>query len=452
MVAIEASGVTKIYRRFSSRRQFATLKSALLRGTVLSDLHPAGTFAAVRNVSFKVPKGTTYGIIGRNGSGKSTMLKLVAGITKPTEGTVTVAGRISALIELGAGFHPEISGRENVFINGIMLGLSKREISRRFDEIVEFAELQDFIDAPVKTYSSGMYVRLGFAVAINVDPDVLLVDEVLAVGDEAFTHKCLDKFAEFKRRGKTILLVTHSLNLVEKFCDDVLWLDGGSARGAGDPRRVVSEYITDVAKGEEKTLSAADAREQERAARGTGGEGAVVRGFPGRRSPEGEGSSPAAEEPPADGFKAEEGRWGSREVEIASVRIVGEDNAPRHVFQSGEPAAVEMIVRAHKKVGAVVFGVSIFNVDGVCCYGTNTNIEELAVPEFEGEQAVTFRIRNLDLVEGSYRLDVAAHREDGYAYDYHRLLYSFRVNSRTKDVGIFRPAHSWEFTTRSEGQ
>ncbi len=442
MVAIEASGVTKVYRRFSSRRQFATLKSALLRGTVLRDLHPAGTFAAVRNVSFKVPKGTTYGIIGRNGSGKSTMLKLVAGITKPTEGTVTVAGRISALIELGAGFHPEISGRENVFINGIMLGLSKREIARRFDEIVEFAELQDFIDAPVKTYSSGMYVRLGFAVAINVDPDVLLVDEVLAVGDEAFTHKCLDKFAEFKRRGKTILLVTHSLNLVEKFCDDVLWLDAGSARGAGDPRRVVSEYITDVAKGEEKTLSAAHAREQERLGRATGDAGGVARGEGGVAR----GFSPAGDEPPADGFKAEEGRWGSREVEIASVRIVGEDNAPRHVFQSGEPAAVEMVVRAHKKVGAVVFGVSIFNADGVCCYGTNTNIEELAVPEFEGEQAVSFRIRSLDLVEGSYKLDVAVHREDGYAYDYHRLLYNFRVNSRTKDVGIFRPAHTWNFS------
>jgi ABC-type polysaccharide/polyol phosphate transport system ATPase subunit len=151
-------------------------------------------------------------VIGPNGSGKSTALKLVAGITKPTSGAVRVEGRISALIELGAGFHPEISGRENVFINGIMLGLTKRQIQDRFDEIVDFAELTEFIDAPVKTYSSGMYMRLGFAVAIHVDPDVLLVDEVLAVGDEGFTHKCLDKFAEFKRSNKTILLVTHSLS------------------------------------------------------------------------------------------------------------------------------------------------------------------------------------------------------------------------------------------------
>ncbi len=160
-------------------------------------------------------------------------------------------GRISALIELGAGFHPEISGRENIFINGIMLGLTKKEVERRFDEIVEFAEMQDFIDAPVKTYSSGMYMRLGFAVAIHVDPEVLLIDEVLAVGDEGFTHKCLDKFAEFRRRNKTILLVTHSLDLVEKFCDEALWLDKGQTKAEGEPKRVVASYLIDVEKTEE---------------------------------------------------------------------------------------------------------------------------------------------------------------------------------------------------------
>src|SRR6266699_5026023 len=226
MTAIELSHASKIYRRYSGR-QFATLKSALLQRSLLRDLRPNETFPALTDVSFSVPTGSTYGVIGRNGSGKSTALKLVAGITKPSAGTVRVTGRVSALIELGAGFHPEISGRENVFINGIMLGLTKRDIQHRFDEIVDFAELREFIDAPVKTYSSGMYMRLGFAVAINVNPDVLLVDEVLAVGDEGFTHKCLDKFAEFKRSNKTILLVTHSLDLVERFCDDAVWLDRG---------------------------------------------------------------------------------------------------------------------------------------------------------------------------------------------------------------------------------
>src|SRR6266550_6533614 len=248
MNAIDLSNVSKIYRRYGGR-QFATLKSALLQRSILRDLQPSETFAALTDVSFTVPKGSTYGVIGRNGSGKSTALKLVAGITKPTTGTVKVDGRISALIELGAGFHPEISGRENVFINGIMLGLTKRQVAERFDEIVEFAEMKEFIDAPVKTYSSGMYMRLGFAVAIHVNPDVLLVDEVLAVGDEGFTHKCLDKFAEFRRRGKTILLVTHSLGVVERFCDEAVWLDGGQAMTHGDPIRVVGAYLTKVEEG-----------------------------------------------------------------------------------------------------------------------------------------------------------------------------------------------------------
>src|SRR3990170_9134706 len=235
--AIDVVNVSKVYPKYARKRQFATLKSAILNGSLLGDLKPDETFQALRGVSFSVPKGCTYGVIGRNGSGKSTLLKCVAGVTRPTEGSVTVDGRISALIELGAGFHPEISGRENVFINGIMLGLTKREVAERFDEIVDFAELRDFIDAPVKTYSSGMYMRLGFAVAIHVDPDVLLVDEVLAVGDEGLTHKCLDKFGEFKRRGKTILLVTHSLGLVERFCDEAVWLDAGQKKAAGDPTR-----------------------------------------------------------------------------------------------------------------------------------------------------------------------------------------------------------------------
>src|SRR5438105_9875625 len=264
--AIELTNVTKIYRRYTGR-QFSTLKSALLQRSILRDLQPSETFPARTDVSLTVSKGSTYGVIGRNGSGKSTALKLVAGITKPTSGAVRVQGRISALIELGAGFHPEISGRENVFINGIMLGLSKREIQNRFDDIVDFAELREFIEAPVKTYSSGMYMRLGFAVAIHVDPDVLLVDEVLAVGDEAFTHKCLDKFAEFRRRNKTILLVTHSLNLVERFCDEALWLDAGHVLAHGDPKRVVGAYLTKVEEGEEMLLAETTAKAVEGASR-----------------------------------------------------------------------------------------------------------------------------------------------------------------------------------------
>ena len=437
MFAIEATGVSKVYRRFGNRRQFATLKSALLTGTLLRDLRPEETFPAVRDVSFRVRKGTTYGIIGRNGSGKSTMLKLVAGITKPTSGSVRVNGRISALIELGAGFHPEISGRENVFINGIMLGLSKREVARRFDEIVEFAELEDFIDAPVKTYSSGMYLRLGFAVAIHVDPDVLLVDEVLAVGDEGFTHKCLDKFAEFKRRGRTILLVTHALGLVERFCDEALWLDGGRLRALGDPKRVIDAYITDVEHAEERQLAAGDARAQESTVALSPDEpaAAVLPDHP-----------IEAVDAPADMFRATEGRWGSREVEITEVTLSSGVGEAGHVFRTGDRLDIRIRMRAPLPIEDFVVGVGIFNAEGVCCYGTNTNIEDYRSEQIHGDAEVTFTVDSLDLVEGTYKLDVAVHKLDGYPYDYHRLLYTFRIKSRTRDVGIYRPSHHWRFS------
>ena len=303
MKAIELVNVSKIYRRYAGR-QFSTLKSALLQRSILRDLQPRDTFPALTDVSFSVPKGSTYGVVGRNGSGKSTALKLVAGLTKPTSGTVHVEGRISALIELGAGFHPEISGRENVFINGIMLGLTKREIQDRFDDIVDFAELREFIDAPVKTYSSGMYMRLGFAVAINVDPDVLLVDEVLAVGDEGFTHKCLDKFAELRRRGKTILLVTHSLGLVERFCDEVLWIDGGRARADGDPRRVVDAYLTAVEESEEQLLATTTAKAVAAASAPAGVAAQTNESQPAPADPT---TAQSGESPLADMFKATRG-------------------------------------------------------------------------------------------------------------------------------------------------
>ena len=429
MNAIEVRDVHKRYRRYGRRKQFATLKSALLSGDLLRDLRPDAVFEALRGVSFDVSSGRTFGIIGRNGSGKSTMLKLIAGIGKPTSGSVRVNGRVSALIELGAGFHPEISGRENVYINGMMLGLSRREIARRFDDIVRFAELEDFIEAPVKTYSSGMYMRLGFAVAINVDPDVLLVDEVLAVGDEAFTHKCLDKFADLRRRGRTVLLVTHALDLVSRFCDEALWLDGGTVSAQGDPKRVIDAYLMDVAAGENRQLLADDA----------------AASAPHAPNPESRIPSPESTEP-QDMFQAAAGRWGSREVEITGVDFVGAGGEPAHVFQTGERVDLRLRVHARHPVSDFAFGVGIFSADGVCCYGTNTQIEGATAGELFGDGEVRFVIEALDLVDGTYKLDVAVHRQDGVPYDYHRLLYTFRVRSTIKEAGIFRPAHRWSFS------
>ena len=404
-IAVRVSDLTKVYQRYAHRKQFRTLKSALLTGSLIDDLKPEETFSALSGVTFNVWEGSTFAIIGRNGSGKSSLLKVLAGITKPTSGEVEVHGRISALIELGAGFHPEITGRENVFINGIMLGLSKREITERFSEMVEFAELEEFIDAPVKTYSSGMYMRLGFAVAIHVNPDVLIIDEVLAVGDQAFVHKCLDKIGEFRRRGKTILLVTHSLGLVEKLADEALWLDEGKIQSRGDPKKVVDAYLAQVTSFEEGALTAAEDQ--------------AVAEF---AEPQQDSKVPDTDRETSS--KREKGRWGSREVEISEAALIGENGQPRHVFDTGEPVSIRLKIKSSGTIKDFVFGIGIFNTDGICCYGTNTHIEEFTPVSLSGDGEVRLALDRLDLVEGTYFLDVAAHQRDGYPFDYHRALHT----------------------------
>jgi len=239
--AVIVENVSKRFRRYPTRGH-TTLKEALLKGQLFRMRRNREYVEALKDVSFTVPEGTVLGIIGPNGAGKSTLLRLIAGIYRPTTGRVVVNGRLSALLNLGLGFHPELTGRENIIIGGLAMGLSRREIMRRLDEIVAFAELEDFIDAPVRTYSSGMYMRLAFSVAVNVDPDILLLDEVLAVGDAHFAEKSRARMEEFKEGGKTILLVTHDLATVESWCHQALWLEEGKVRALGDPHEVVSQY------------------------------------------------------------------------------------------------------------------------------------------------------------------------------------------------------------------
>ena len=414
MVAINVDHVTRIYQKYSAQHRFKTFKSAIVKGDFFKSLRPDELVTALDNVSFSVEKGTTFGVIGENGSGKSTLLKVITGIAKPTSGSVIVDGKVSALIELGAGFHPEISGRENIFINGIMLGLSKKEITDKFDDIVRFAELEEFIDAPVKTYSSGMHMRLGFSVAINVNPDILLIDEVLAVGDASFVPKCLDRIDDFRRRKKTILFVSHDLSTVEKICDRVIWLKNGKIQTMGEPKRVVDAYLQDIA---EKQQEDFERRQQEVE---------VEEGFEEERR---------------------ENRWGKREIEIKKVRLKGLDGVEKHVYSPDEGMVLEMDVMAYSEIKDFVFGIAINNPKGICCYGTNTELEEFTAQFIEGEGKVVLQIEKLGLINGTYYLDVAAHKKDGYPYDYHRNLYSFMISSTKKDVGILRPVHSWKFSS-----
>ncbi|MCH7823206.1 MAG: ABC transporter ATP-binding protein [Acidobacteria bacterium] len=445
---VRVVNVDKRYRKVAHAHRFLTLKSAIVGGDLFKALAPSEVFTALDGVSLDISHGETLGVIGSNGAGKSTLLKIIAGTAKPTAGTVTVDGTISALIELGAGFHPEISGRENVFINGIMLGLSRRQVAERFDDIVSFAELQDFIDAPVKTYSSGMYMRLGFSVAVHIEPDVLLIDEVLAVGDEAFVHKCLDKIAEFKRRGKTILLVSHSLESVRRLCDRVVWMKDGSIEQAGDPPKIIDAYLQWVARKEEGELAAGYERRSAAAEIGTAADAPGAGDKSATGSLDGAGTAVGAQEPTGAGSGEapyEAGRWGSQQVLIDQVRLLDAQGAQHYVFACGDPMTIELTLRAKEEVDDFAVGIGVFNTDGVCCYGTNTDIERLGAGKLLGTAIVRMEIPELNLIEGTYYLDLAVHRIDGYPYDYQRGLTQFRTTSTIADIGVARLPHRWSF-------
>jgi len=408
-LVIRVAGVSKRFRRTLPGDRLRTLKSALVGGLHTRDLPREETIPALEEVSFEVARGESFGLIGGNGSGKSTLLKLVAGMLRPTTGELAVEGRVAALIELGSGFHPEISGRENVYINGAVLGLSRRQIDRRYREIVEFSGLADFMEEPVKNYSSGMYVRLGFAVAIHTDPDVLLVDEVLAVGDEAFAHRCIRRIEEFLAAGRTLLLVSHSLDLVAELCDRVLWLDRGHQRLTGDPRRVIDAYRQAVAEEEGAEHLAAARANQEEAA------GEVL-------------------------------RWGSGQAEITTVRLLGPDGSERYHLQSGDRAVFEIHARAARPLTDFVFGIAVNTPRGFECWGTNTDLAGFVPGELAGEVVVRVTCPALRLAPGEYSVDVAIHRRDGAPYDYRRRALGFTVTAATGGVGVYFPEHRWEFT------
>jgi ABC-type polysaccharide/polyol phosphate transport system ATPase subunit len=420
-VSITAQNVWKNYRLWGRRSQFATLKSALLKRDL--KFEPESSVPALKNVSFAIEKGEAFGVIGRNGSGKSTLLKIMSGILKPTSGRMIVQGRIAALIELGAGFHPEITGRENIYINGIMLGLTRREIDARFDRIVEFSGIGEFLDQPVKTYSSGMYVRLGFAVAVHVDPDVLLIDEVLSVGDEEFSAKCIAKIQEMKYRGVTLVFVTHQLDQVRNLCDRAMWLDRGEAVMIGDPVRVVDAYLQQVAGGARATPHAP-----------------VL-------LPEGDQPPVPADEPEEHDRNdlLEEERWGSGEVILRRVALVDPEGRELVALGAGTAVTIEMDVEVRVPQNDFVFGVGIYHADGTCVYGTNTDLEGLMADTLDAGGRVKFVIPSLDLVAGSYRIDAAVHTRNGRAFDYRRGVLRFVVGSRVHDTGIYRPKHDWKF-------
>ncbi|MBW1711829.1 MAG: ABC transporter ATP-binding protein [Deltaproteobacteria bacterium] len=397
-LAIDIHDLVKNFRQIRLKGGYTSFKSVLLNPFSGRFKGRTNIVEVLKGLNFQAPPGQMVGVIGRNGSGKSTLLKILAGIYQPTRGRVALQGRISALIELGAGFHPEFSGRENVFLNGTILGLSKDEIRRRFEDIVRFAELEEFIDAPVRTYSSGMYVRLGFSVAVNVNPDILLIDEVMAVGDAGFAAKCEKKIEEFKNSGKTILLVSHDLEEVEKFCHRAVWLNDGRIEADGEPARVVSAYREFIRQ---------------------------------------HGWSQAA---PQAGSQ----RWGQGPAKLTTVEVVDKDGQNRGAFRSGEPLIIRLGYQMTEPSEDLVFGISLSSADGQQVFGTNTRIDGLSLGSLPPAGRVECRLDRQDLISGLYHLDAAIHTPSGRPHDYWTRACSFRLRSDLDDAGVYRPPHTWK--------
>lgn len=407
--AVSIENLSKSFRGYHDNRP-ATFKDALLHG--IRQLGPRERFWALTDVSFKVKPGRMVGVIGPNGAGKSTLLRLMGGVGRPDSGRVAVEGRIGALLDLGTGFHPDFTGRENIFISGVISGLTRAEVAQRFDSIVAFAELEQFIDSPLRTYSTGMQMRLAFAVAAHIDPDILLIDEVLAVGDMAFQQKCLDRIARFKEDGRTIILVSHDVSSVQELCDDVLWLRRGRLAAYGPAETVVEQYVAEMT---------AETR----------------RRTPTDRSPSYTGLG--AE------LRVNENRFGSLEMEISGVRLLAQDGGAVSDLEADESLQVVIDYSAPQPIDAPIFGVTISREDGFVCYDTSTISAGITLSQVQGSGQVTLHLDRLDLNGGQYYVDVGVYEKDwAYAYDYHWHVYPLQLQPVGHDKSILRPPHHWE--------
>lgn len=379
----------------------------------------------LRGISFQVRKGEAIGLIGHNGCGKSTTLKLLTKIMYPDSGTITMHGRVSSLIELGAGFHPDMSGRENIYTNASIFGLTRKEIDRRLKDIIAFSELEEFIDNPVRTYSSGMYMRLAFSVAINVDADILLIDEILAVGDANFQAKCFNKLREIKAKGTTIVIVSHSLGQIEQICDRSVWIHEGLIRADGAPKEIDLAYLEFM--GQKLQDTAAEQLAQEEAQEEA-------------PAPPPEEAAPEEAPPEPEAVKK---RWGSGKARIQKITLMNAEGRAQRIFRTGESIHIRLDYRVKEKVEDAVFGIGIFNRDGVQCYGTNTHIDKL--PEFTLTESGSMELvlSDVPLLPGEYLLDFAIESGNGIPVDYFREACTMEMISPTGDVGICRIRHEW---------
>ena len=404
---IVVENLGKRFRRFQANRP-TTLVETIARG--FRGLRAADYFWALQDVSFSVSSGQMLGVIGHNGAGKSTLLRLLGSVGQADKGDVRVNGRIGALLDLGTGFHPELTGRENVYIAGIIGGLTRDEVRQRFDEIVAFAELEAFIDSPLRTYSTGMQMRLAFAVAVHIEPEILLIDEVLAVGDIAFQQKCLARIAQFKQSGCTIVLVSHDVGTVQALCDQVLWLRHGAVAAFGPADLVVEHYVAEMSAETRRLTPTNDSN----------GEGRL---------------------------RLQENRFGSQEMQITAVSLHNAAGKTVAQLPTGQPLTVEICYEAPQPVPEPIVGVTLSRPDGFVVYDTSTEAAEIVLPQLAGKGRVCLHLARLDLMPGDYFVDVGIYKQQwAYAYDYHWHTYPLEILGGQGEKGILNPPHTWEFS------
>ena len=432
--AIEVKNITKKFKVYYDKG--TTLKEKIL----FKKRRAFEERTVLGGISFSVKKGEAIGLVGHNGCGKSTTLKLLTRIMYPDSGTIEIKGRVSSLIELGAGFHPDMTGRENIYTNAAIFGLTRKEIDKRISDIIAFSELGEYIDNPVRTYSSGMYMRLAFSVAINVDAEVLLIDEILGVGDANFQIKCFNKLKEIKASGTTIVIVSHALGQIEQICERSIWIHEGQIREEGDPITVHMNYLdymaqkrqeAAIAQAEEKSQKTTQKEQEEQPSEAVPSRAEVAEAV-------------AAELPsvPTPGHK----RWGNGKAIITCVTMRNKDDQPGNLFVTGETVTIQLDYELREPVKNAVFGIGIFRVDGVQCYGTNTRIDRLESFDLSHSGTMYIVLEELNLLAGTYLLDIAIESDDGVPVDYFREVCTFEMHSLIGDVGVARMKHSWDLS------
>ena len=378
----------------------------------------------LKDINLTIKNGEAVALIGVNGSGKSTLLKLMTKIIYPNKGKITTYGKLTSLLELGAGFHPDFSGRENIYFNASIFGLTQKEIDDRIDKIIEFSELGSYIDNPVRTYSSGMYMRLAFAVAINVDADILLIDEILAVGDANYQAKCFNKLREIKAEGTTIVIVSHSLGQIEQICDRSIWIKNGLIEAEGTPKDVHLKYLDYM---NQERMEQAE-KEQLRQAK-----------------LEREQMEKKKEEERIKKERAKvNSRYGSEDARFTDIHMYNEAGEESRIFKTGEKVILDLGYHVDNKVTDAVFGFGIFRNDALWCYGTNTRIDRIENFDIDKDGRYKVELEDLNLIPGNYWVDITIEYGEGIPVDYYKQALKFEVVSNITDVGVTRIPHKWE--------